>query len=251
MWLTALLALGAVLVLSTPLLFVRRRKQQAAVQGAAAKPRPSQPRRLVDPHAGIEVVEGQLARAPSSAKTVAPAAAPTARVAAPPPVATPPRPLVISIGPTDPVDLDVGLPVMVDERIDWFGERADAVTGANPSLTDVTAEVAATARMPELDDADRAKQQMLAKPKPEVEAPAIDDEQHTLTIVELDMLRQDYEAEHTMTQASNKALRDAVADLRATQAAQTASSETATIEMPQPQAEMIETQPTQRLRSSR
>jgi hypothetical protein len=105
--------------------------------------------------------------------------------------------------------------------------------------------------MPELDSAPHAPQQRPA-PKAEVAETRIADEQHTLTIVELDMLRQDYETEHTLTQASSKELRDAVADLRATQAARAASAETATMEMPQqPQAETIETQPTQRLRSSR
>ena len=40
----------------------------------------------------------------------------------------------------------------------------------------------------------------------------MNDEQMTLTIVELDMLRKDYEAEHTVTQHASQALRDAVAD---------------------------------------
>ena len=79
--------------------------------------------------------------------------------------------------------------------------------------------------------------------------PQSGDEQHTLTIVELDMLRQDYEAEHTMTQSANEELRDALADLEATQAARAANAETATLEIPQ--EESIETQPTQRLRSVR
>jgi hypothetical protein len=60
------------------------------------------------------------------------------------------------------------------------------------------------------------------------------DEQMALTIVELDMLRQDYETEHTLTQHGSQALRDAVADLKATQAARDAQAEqTATLELPQ------------------
>ena len=66
------------------------------------------------------------------------------------------------------------------------------------------------------------------------------------------MLREDYEAEYTLTQEASKALRDAVADLKATQAARAANADTATLEMPQqPQTETIETQQTQKLRSSR
>jgi hypothetical protein len=246
--LTALLGLGVVIVLSAPLLFIRRRKPEKAVQ-ATAKARRSEPRRLVDPVAGIEVVEGQLARAPSSAQTIAPNFERTATVDSRAGMAAAPRPLVINIGPTDSVDLDVGLPLK-EERVDWFGERAATAMAANPALTDVTTEVAATAQKAELDSTANVPQQTRATRKAELGEPATADEQHTLTIVELDLLRQDYEAEHTLTQASSEALRDALADLRATQAAQAASAETATFEMPQqPQAETIETQPTQRLRS--
>jgi len=59
------------------------------------------------------------------------------------------------------------------------------------------------------------------------------DDQMALTIVELDLLRQDYEAEHTLTQQTSEALRDAVASLEATKAARAATAETATMEMPQ------------------
>ena len=247
LWLTALLALGVALVLSTPLLLIRRRKQEAAAQGAA-KPRPSQPRRLVDPVAGIEVVEGQLARAPSRSsdkpasrerpqvEPISSRAAVLARDA-----------LTFDIGPTDSVDLDVGAPVTMEERVDWFGDRADAAAAAKPAASAETVEDAATARMPDL-LSPASLGQLPVAPQAAVEEATINDEQHTLTIVELDMLRQDYEAERTLTQAANKALRDAVADLRATQAAQAAGADTAILEMP---AETIETQPTQKLRSSR
>jgi hypothetical protein len=59
------------------------------------------------------------------------------------------------------------------------------------------------------------------------------DDEMTMTIAELDMLRQDYEAEHTMTQEANKALRDALADLKTTQAARAANAEVATMEIPE------------------
>jgi len=246
LWLTALLALGVVIALSTPILFIRRRKQEAAKQDGA-NARSSQPRRLVDPVAGFDVVEGRHARTPSSSseKTAPPnrtAAAPVVSRA----VAAPPDKHALDIGPVDSVDLDVGTPTMVDEGFDWFGDRADAAATA---IAD--AAIAATARMPEMDTAATVRQQAL-EPKAEVSEPTIDDEQHTLTIVELDMLRDDYEAEHTLTQAANKELRDAVADLKATQAARAASADTATLEMPQqPQGETIDTQQTQKLRSSR
>jgi hypothetical protein len=247
-----LLALGAVIVLSAPLLVLRRRKQEPAMQ-AGAKLRASQPRRLVDPVAGIDVVEGQLTEAPSRSSEMVAAPNRTAAAAARFRAAVPARPdsLALSIGPTDAVDLDVGVPVMVDERIDWFGDRAGAAATAAPAVAEATIEDAATARMPEMDRAGTTRQQPV-EPETDVSDPTIDDQQHTLTIVELDMLRQDYEVEHTLTQAANQELRDAVADLKATQAARAASADTATLEMPQQApTEATETQRTQKLRSSR
>jgi len=229
-WLTALLALGVVAALSAPVLFIRRRKHEARVP-ARATPRTA-PRRLVDPVAGFDVVEGQLARTPD-----------------PLPVPVP-VPVPVDIGLTDSVDLDVGVPVPVGQRADWFGDRADTAPTANSTVADATIEHAATARMPELDSAATAAQQTL-EPTTDVSEPAVDDEHHTLTIVEIDMLREDYEAEHTLTQAGSQSLRDALADLKATQAALAAGAATATLEMPQPEAETMETQQTQRLRSSR
>jgi hypothetical protein len=250
LWLTALLALGAAIALSTPVLFIRRRKKEATLQDGA-KLRSSPPRQLVNPVAGFDVVEGQLARAPSGAseRTAARngADATPVKVRA----AAQPDPLALDIHSIDSVDLDVGTPNVAGERVDWFADRAAAAAIANPPVADATSEDAATARMPEMDSAATVRQQ-----PPELQAdvsePTINDEQHTLTIVELDMLREDYEAEHTLTQAANKELRDAIADLKATQAARSASADTATLEMPQPaQAETIDTQPTQKLRSSR
>jgi hypothetical protein len=237
-WLTALLVLGIVIASSAPLFWVRRRKPEAPVQGGA-KVRSSPPRQLVDPVAGFEVVEGRLADAPtaSSEKRALPnreqAPPVDARRAAPGPA--------LGIGPVDSVDLDVGTPGIADERIDWFQDRAAAAATATVAGSDATIEHAATARIPDLDGAANARQQPLP-PTGEVSDATIDDRQHTLTIVDIDILRQDYEAEHTLTQAGSQELRDAVAELKATQAARASSADTATLEMPQP---------TQRLRSSR
>jgi hypothetical protein len=191
-WLPVLLALGAALVASVPLLLIRRRRKQdaappAAAMVPAAQPRrapAAQPRRLVDPVAGFDVVEGPLTDIPAgSIATTAEAAPATARPAG----AAQCDPLAIELGPVDSVDLDVGAPIIVGERVD--------------------------------------------------------------TIVEVEMLRQDYEAEHTLTQAANQELRDAVAVLEATQATRAASAETATLEIPQ--AESIELTQPHKLRSSR
>jgi hypothetical protein len=86
--------------------------------------------------------------------------------------------------------------------------------------------------MPNVDPAVFVERQA---PRPKAGKPVqpADDEQMTLTIVELDLLRQDYEAEYTLTQQASQALDDAVADLKATQAARAATAETATLESPQ------------------
>ena len=239
-WWTALLALGVAIVLSTSLLFVlRRRKQEAAPQDSPTL-RSSPPRRLVDPVAGFVVIEGQSPT--STVKMPAPQGPEKAPAG--------PGPLALTIGPNDPVDLDVGVPAAGDEPVDWLGDRAAAAAVANPTIVDSTIESAATVQFPSPANAAPVQHQQLA-PHVDISGPTIDDEQHTLTIVELDILRQDYEAEHTLTQESNKALRDAVADLKATQAALAASADTATLEMPKrPEPQTEETQPVPKRRSS-
>jgi phage tail protein X len=227
-WLIPLLALGVLVLLSAPLAFVRRRKQQAAAQ-AGDKVKKSSPRRLVDPVAGIDVVEGPLAHhktgSISSAK-VEPVA--DSGVVMPDDFSD----LALAIGTTDSVDLDVGAPVMMDERIDWFADRADG-SASNATVGDETIEEnAATIRMPDLDAALTVRQQS-PQSKPDHSNRATDDDQMTLTIVELEALRQDYEAERTLTQQASQALRDAVAELKATQAARAATAETSTLEIPQ------------------
>jgi hypothetical protein len=187
-WLAALLALGVVILSSVPLAFVRRRKQQAAAQ-RGGKVHESLPRRPVDPVAGIDVVEGRPARAPSDDETASMSGADVTDSGAVVPAGL--NDLALTIGPTDSVDLDVGVPVVMNERVDGFADRANA----------------------------SAVHQQSRHPKADLSERTMDDDQMTLTMVELEMLRQDYEAENTLTQQTSEALRDAVADLNATKAA--------------------------------
>jgi hypothetical protein len=245
-WLTALLAVGVVILLAAPLAFVRRRKQLAAAQ-VGGKVQSPQPRRLADPVAGIDVVEGRLVRASSNhkpASTNSSKAGPVADPGAALPAGL--DNLALSIGPTDSVDLDVGVPVMMNERVDWFAERPDPAANDAAAGGETVEEHAATARMPGLDTAATVRQPSPPS-KPDLSKRPVDDEPMTLTIVELDLLRQDYEAEHTLTQQGSQALRDAVADLKATKAARDATAETATMELPE-QSQAETTASTARLR---
>jgi hypothetical protein len=228
-WLTALLALGVVILLSAPLAFVvRRRKQQqvaARDRGKAQKPRARQP---LDPRAGIDVVEARLPRAPADDKPASTRRKPPTDPALPAGLDA----RSLNIGPTDSVDLDVGVPVVMNERVDWFADRSNAPANDVAAAGDETIEEnAATARMPDFDTAATVRQPS-APSKPDLFKRPMDDAEMTLTIVELDMLRQDYEAEHTLTQQGSQALRDAVADLKATKAARDAAAETSTMELP-------------------
>jgi hypothetical protein len=206
------------------LAFVRRRKQRAAAR-PDGKLQKSRPGRTLDTVAGITVVESRPPHEPSDDKRASISGSkvdPAADL----------DDLALTIGPTDSVDLDVGTPIVMNERVDWFAERADAAASDAAAVGDPTIEEnAATTRLPDLDTAvivhQQSRQAEAARSKQ-----SIDDEDMTLTIVELDMLRQDYETEHTLTQAS-QALRDAVADLKATQAALAATAETSTMELPQ------------------
>lgn len=234
-WLTIVLAFGAGILVSIPLHLVRRRKQQDAVQGDAKIPE-ARPRQLVDAVAGIDVVEGQLSRSLAGRMntTAAWRAVEAERADDGPATPTGLDDLASTIGPVDSVDLDVGAPTAADEQVAATSE-----------------EDAATVRMPGVDSAAAIRQQP-PEPQATVSHQTADDEQMTMTIVELDMLRQDYEAEHTMTQEANKALRDALADLKATQAARAASAEAPTMELPQqPDADATESLQTEKLRAAR
>jgi hypothetical protein len=138
-------------------------------------------------------------------------------------------PLVIPL--TDSVDLDVGTPNTVNERIAWFEDRVDAVPTDDAAVGDETIEEnVATARLPDIGSVAAAVPQQA--PAVDYSERTISDEQMTLTIVELDMLRQDYEAEHTLTQALSQELHNAVADLEATKAARAAARDSAKIQPP-------------------
>jgi hypothetical protein len=235
-WLTGLLALGVVIVLvSAPLFVARRRKRQAAAQAAAKIPEPRAARRPVDPIGGIEVIEAGPTRSASAdeASNSANAESSGSGVA----VTIDLDDLAMAIGPTDSVDVDVGAPVVLEERVDWFAKGTDAaVVDEADSGKQATEENAATARMPGFETVAVVADES-SPSKAGLAEPTMDD-QPTLTIVDLDMLRQDYEAEHTMTQQANKALRDAIADLEATKAAHAAAADAPTAELPQqPHAE--------------
>lgn len=239
-WLTALLGLGGAVAVSVTL-FGRRRKPAEPAPKSPAVRRAAPPRRLEDPLAGIDVVEGPPAAPPVQPASATPPHAPAAALAVAAVAATDETAaLAIGVGLTDPVDLDVGSPATLDERVDWFAERkrTAATAAATPDEDTATIRTASP-------DAPTA---VIERPRHSERSPADADEQ-TLTLVELDMLRQDWETEHTLTQASSEALRDAVADLEATQARRAASGDTVTLEVPE--VESLETQPTQRLRKAR
>jgi phage tail protein X len=157
-WLTVLLALGAIIVLSVPAGFMlRRRRQQArsevAVEERARKP---QPRRALDPAAGIEVVESRADRT----LELESASGAAAKTAATPDAVAPSaaKNFEVHVNPADPVDLDVGVPVTIEERVNWFPSHAPPATN-DAAVADATAEQdTVTARMASLDAADSAAQ---------------------------------------------------------------------------------------------
>jgi hypothetical protein len=135
--------------------------------------------------------------------------------------------IALTIGSTDAVDFNVGAPAETNERVDE-SDRAYIIDARDDTLE----ESFPTARMPAVATEPTVRQQAPSS-KPDDSEQPINDEKHTLTIVELEMLRDDYETEHTLTQQSSQALRDALADLAATKASHAATAETATLESPQ------------------
>jgi hypothetical protein len=206
-----------------------RSRRQTNVAPHTVRSRPASPLRpRVEISSGIEVIEDRgadpslLAQPPRAVAAAGDSdgGAPTLE-------------LPLAVGPTDYVDLDIGTPVTMKERVAWFEDRVDAAASDDAAVADETIEEnAATVRMPEGGGS--------IQPTPGARAArsqrALDDEPMTLTIVDLDMLRQDYEAEHTLTQALSEELRSAVADLEATKAARAAARETADAEGRQPSA---------------
>jgi phage tail protein X len=226
-WIAALLALGGIASFAWVAFLRSRRRTNVAPHTVRSRPAsPLRPR--VELSSGIEVIEDRgadpslLAQPPRVVAAAGDSAggAPTLE-------------LPLAVGPTDYVDLDIGTPVTMKERVAWFEDRVDAAASDDAAVADETIEEnAATVRMPEGGGS--------IQPTPGARAArsqrALDDEPMTLTIVDLDMLRQDYEAEHTLTQALSEELRSAVADLEATKAARAAARETADAEGRQPSA---------------
>jgi hypothetical protein len=130
--------------------------------------------------------------------------------------------LASPVAKTNSVDLDVGTPVATGARVDWFTDESEENTVEDDTLN------AATTRMADV-GAELADHQQPAKASG-VSLPAVNDEQMTMTIAEVDLLRQDYEAEHTLTQQLSQELRVAVADLEATKTARAAAGESASSE---------------------
>jgi len=214
------LALGALILVSAAVAFVRRRRhQEAEAMAAATQVREPLRRRPVELPSRMDVVEGSMTGTHTARQAAMRGAdiAPVA-VAAPPDLSDVAR----SISATDPVDFDVGAEVAANERV---------AESDRPYIIDARDDTMAEESSPTMRMGDTVTAPTVRQPAPRPEQP-INDEQHTLTIVELDMLRQDYETEHTLTQQASQELRDALADLKATKAAQAASSETATLETP-------------------
>ena len=229
-WLVALLAVAVVILLGAPFAFVRRRRRQQAAAQVGTQVREPLRRRPTELASRMGVVESRLpAPSEETARSMRRAEiAPVADSGAALPADL--KNLALTIGPTDPVDFNVGAPVVMNEHVDVFATPAPVIDiGAVGDET--VEENAATTRMPDVAAVSTVRQQPQSS-TPDRSEQTIDDEKLTMTIVELDMLRQDYEAEHTLTQQASQALRDAVADLAATKAAR-ATAETSTLESPQ------------------
>ncbi len=237
----ALLALAALVLVSAAVAFMRRRRKQQAAAQANRKVQEPIRRRPIELASRMDVVEGSLTGTHAAAlrgAEIAPVAVSSAAV--PPDLDD----VAVAIGPTDAVDFNVGAPVVTNERVDE-SDRAYIIDARDDTLE----ESFPTARIPAV-AAEPTVRQQAPTSEPGDSEPPIDDEQHTLTIVGLDMLRQDYEAEHTLTQQASQELRDAVADLQATKAGRAATAETATLESPQvAQEDATADSPTARVRA--
>lgn len=243
-WLIALLAVAAVILLSASVVFVRRRRKREAAALAGSKVQEPVRRRPVELASRMEVVEGSLTGTHAAKQAAAMRGAEIAPVAdSDAGLPADLEDLALMVGPTDSVDFNVGAPVVTNERVDE-SDRAYIIDARDDTME----ESGPTARMPDIAAEETVRQQPPSS-KPDRSEETIDDEKHALTIVELDMLRQDYEAEHTLTQQASQELRDAVADLQATKAAHAATAETATLESPQvSQEETTADSPTARVR---
>ncbi len=240
----AVLVLAAVLLLAASVAVVRRRRnQQAAAQAASqVQERPRRP--PVELASRMHVVEGSMTGTHAAKQAAAMRAAESAPVADAG-AAVPPdlNDVALALGPTDAVDFNVGAPVVANEHVDE-SDRPYIIDARDDTME----EGVLTARLPNATEP--TVRQRSPSSEPDRPEHPINDEQHTMTIVELDMLRQDYETEHTLTQQASQELRDALADLKATKTAHAATAETATLESPQvSQEETTADSPTARVRA--
>ena len=211
------------LLVSFTLLFVHRQRKPRDVPKVLDKSNAA-PRWSVDP--GGYTVEYHSAPDPSPAPTLPTASAvldtdtdsntnEASTVSLPASETSRLRDLALTslVSTTNSVDLDVGTPVENDTLNAATVRMADV--GAGPSDRQQAARASGVSLAP------------------------VDDERMTITIAELDLLREDYEAEHTLTQQLSRELRAAVADLEATKAARADAGESARSEsLQRPGAEM-------------
>jgi hypothetical protein len=231
LWGAGLLALGVAIGLGSSLAFIRRRRKLAAEPDAREEPRPARARRPAMPAPSVDVVEHRAPGADLEEESAVSHGANDALAIDASSTVTLAQfnDLALPIGATDSVDLDVGTPLTSDERVDWFEHRV--ALDATDAGDETVEENAATIRMADVGSAVAARRP--PAPPEAHSSKRIDDEQMTMTIVELEMLRQDYEAEHTLTQQLSQELRHAVADLEATKAARAAARATSRYEPPQ------------------
>ena len=225
-WLIALLAVVAALLLWASVAFVRRRREQQAEALVSSNVKEPTRRRPVELASRMQVVEGSMTGTHTVKQTPALRDAEIVPVGDSSGGVPPDLDLALAMGETDAVDFNVGDPVAATEPVDE-ANRAYIIDARDDTME----EDALTARMPDV-TTDPTVRQPPPSAKPARSEEVINDEKHTLTVVELDILRQDYEAEHTLTQQSSQALRDAVADLEATKKSRAATAETATLESP-------------------
>ena len=244
--LVAVLALAAIILVSAAVAFVRRRRnQQADRQQPNRKVQEPLRRRPVELASRMDVVEGSLTGTHTVKLAAAPSGAEIAAVADSGTTVAPDlNEVALAIGATDAVDFDVGAPVATNERV-AESDRPYIIDARDDTLE----EDSPTAQMPDVVTERTVRPQASASKPGDSEQPS-KDEQHAMTIVEIDLLRQDYEAQHTLTQHGSQELRNAVADLQAAKAAHAATAATATLESPQvSQEETTADSPTARVRA--
>jgi len=248
------LAIGAgLLLLLSPLFFMFRRRN---VRGPFVRDDVKTldldatiPSALTSASASVSAASTAPAAEPAAGPAPARYTAPTLRRAPAPSVA----PSTPSVDEVDEVEKTIAMPAPAINALDVHGMT---VTEIDPTDLDETLALAAPA-MPAAPAADKAYEAGSATIEDELldastillrdveaefarrqvlesaddrEPSRFDGGTQTMTLVDLDLLRQDYEAELTLTQLNSPALRDAVADLKVTEAALAAGEKTAVYE---------------------